>query len=187
MINQNSNLEEMNTDARLRELLQQNAQRGARLARLEFQSLLNELASGVLAKNHDFDLPSFEIADPSDAWTRPDFTGLPVPDAVDVPLGSIAYSSEMKDLPTIGIYCPAGAALANGLPKLLLDLNKRAFARLVFICQSIDIIPFLGRCGFCTMAQLEAPIEESFIWASKKFDVSEVRSALTAELLWQRQ
>lgn len=175
------------SDAIMRNLIQESARSGARLARLEFQALLQDLNNGALSRAYAFELPDFPGQPDDPISLIPDFAGRPMPDSLEVPLGAIAFSNEKKDLPTIGIYCPDDPGLVNALPRLLLDLNQRAFARLVFLCQSLEIIPFLGRYGFCFHVMGSTETEEDFLWASKKFGVSEVRSALSTELLWKRR
>lgn len=175
------------SDAIMRNLIQESARSGARLARLEFQALLQDINNGALSRSYTFELPDFPDQPDDPISLIPDFSGRPMPNSLEVPLGAIAFSNEKKDLPTIGIYCPDDPGLVNALPRLLLDLNQRAFAKLVFLCQSFEIVPFLGRYGFCFQVMDGAESDENFLWASKKFGVSEVRSALSTELLWKRR
>jgi hypothetical protein len=133
----------------VRRLLRENQQMGQRLAQYEFGKMQKELGNKEL-----FDL---EIQFPGIAPARtpriPPVTLDPVArrlPAINVPLGSIAWVQNPQTLPVLGIFVPdcPQATLRKALHGLLIAHATEPFARMVFICESLRPIPFLGRYKF---------------------------------------
>jgi hypothetical protein len=178
------------TLALLEKLTRQNTEHGERLALLEFQNLLRELESGR-AFDLEIDLPE-DFAPPDSIQSRQfsaaarggDYRDLK---PLDVPLGRVASVSDPTQLPVFGIYCPDGpkAELARDFFRLLSEHHRQPFARMVFICETLVAVPFLGRYGFAIHHLNAETLDDVMPDLEKKFAISEVRALADAQLLWQ--
>ena len=182
----------MSTDAstlgQLRRLARDNLRMGPRLAEYEYREMCRELENDALFDlNIDFgdEAPAGALHAPSilvDAAAR----RLPV---LNVPLGSIAWQAEPQRLPTLGIYLGDAApeALRQPFRDLMLAHHSQPFARLVFLCQGVRVVPFLGRYGFAVEHVGRQAVEDFAPRMRLRFGLTQIRELAGGRLLWKSE
>ena len=106
-------------------------------------------------------------------------------DQIPVPLGQIASPPRGPALPAIGILVPEvfDAAALAGLSSLLTEHHHRPFARPIFLCRSLGLLPILGRAGLAVRQMLGTDAEE-FAAAALRHGITQVRALADGRLLW---
>jgi len=169
----------------LRRLARENQEMGTRLASREFHSLLAELESAQL-----FDL---EIDFPNDPGPElmlpiladdPSFHRLP---RLNVTLGSVAWVDDPDSLPVLGIFVPDGkqAALRKALTSLMAEHYSKPFARFVFLCESLRLVPFFGRYNFTFEHLGKLPPSLAARRIHQRFGAEQIRDLVSGKLLWR--
>ena len=118
----------------------ENAELRERGARLEFQAMQYELASGqAFTLNVEFPsrkpVPAPSVSNIS-AVTRALAENPHLP-ALDIPLGRIAFSRVAETLPVIAMLCPDidSKSLAAYFLDMLEEHHRKPFAKLLFVCK----------------------------------------------------
>lgn len=162
------------------------AEARARLARFEFEAMLRDLRGpdpfGAPAR---FGARPGHRAGGGPAAARKHETAS-APPPLQVPLGSIAWSSDATRLAVLGVHCPdlPDAVLAAALTTVLGQHHRRPFARLVFVCDSFRPVVFLGRYGFATHVLGGESVADAGPWLARRFAISQIRALENAALLW---
>jgi len=167
----------------LRKLTEQAANRGPRLAQLEFESLCREIEAGgwqqlVLA----FDRPG---VGKGTLLSAPQIEASAPP--LRVPLGRIAWAPQPEQLPVVAIDVPAlpAADLAAQLLLLLSEHHRKPFMRLVFLCETAVPLALLGRYGFAVICRGETPAIDIARAEATRLELSELRQLSDAAVLWR--
>ncbi|MEO8243312.1 MAG: hypothetical protein ABI832_13470 [bacterium] len=167
----------------LRKLTEQAANRGPRLAQLEFESLLREIEAGgwqqlVLA----FDRPN--VGKGALLTPPPILAASPV---LQVPLGRIAWVPQPEHLPVVAIDVPALPAgdLTAQLLLLLSEHHRKPFMRLVFLSETTAPLALLGRYGFAVICRGDTPAIDIAQAEAARLKLSELRRLSDAAVLWR--
>ncbi len=160
-----------------------------RLARFEFQSLRRELSSASV-----FDLqvdvatrkadPVPEQAEPEMSMPAELLAGLP---QLPVPLGRIAWTKRPEDLQVAGILIDVAgddAALSSALLSLLTEHHRNPFARIVFLCRTLDPVHVLGRYGFLCHQVGRADPASIGALMQRRYGIQQIRSLDSGRKLW---
>ena len=75
------------------------------------------------------------------------------------------------------------AAALAGLSSLLTEHHHRPFARPIFLCRSLGLLPILGRAGLAVRQMLGTDAEE-FAAAALRHGITQVRALADGRLLW---
>lgn len=172
------------TPSNLRRLARENQDLGIRLAGYEYRAMLSELGQPEV-----FDLQIDFPGDASPELKVPLLTGvrevahLP---QLNVTLGTIAWVHDPEQLPVIGIHCPPvdPDRTREGLSALITAHHIKPFARFVFLCSNLRIVPLLGRYQFCyEHIGVSDPIQLANRLAHR-FNLSEIRNLVTGNRVW---
>lgn len=171
----------------LTRLARDNRRMGIRLAQLEFRELRAELANPSV-----FDLKiDFASAAPPQAPTLPFVLDRYAPHrlpVLNVPLGRIAWTDQPDSLPVIGVLCPDldHKVLRHALLDLLATHHAKPFAKLLFMCQALRPIPFLGRYGFAYEFLGNQGFENAARRAGLRYGAGEIRNLIDGKVIWRR-
>lgn len=104
-----------------------------------------------------------------------------------VSIGALAASERPEELPAIGILVTAdiGEGLEISLLRLLEEHHNKPFARLLFLCQRLDVLPFLGRYGFAYCEVTNPPDPNELAVIARKFGIEQVRHLSDGSLVWR--
>lgn len=160
-----------------------------RLAKIEFQNMLFELTTGDVGGGKLTTPARAAATVPDRAQGRiPGFAqGPQMPrQPLNVPLGRIAWAEAPGALPVIGIFCPAETkgTLADNLLNLLSEHHRKPFSRLLFICESLLLLPFLGRYGFAYHHLNGVGTNLVFTMLRQRYDLQQVRHLEDGMLIW---
>jgi hypothetical protein len=104
---------------------------------------------------------------------------------LNLPLGQIAYSETEALLPRVGILVrDVGASeLARPLLALLSEHHRSPFGKILFLLESLELAPFLGRYGFAIHHTAKAEISTFSARWSAEYGIGEIRCLLSGEAL----
>ncbi|WP_282092542.1 hypothetical protein [Epibacterium ulvae] len=175
--------------ALLRRLTHDNKTMGPRLAQLEFQNLSQELDQpGLFDLALDFPTIPPEVPQtfmPNIALT-PVAAHLP---ALNVTLGRTAWVEDPDDLPVVGIWIGdlGSTTLRPALKALLRKHYITPFARYVFLCETMRVIPFLGRYDFSYDYIGPASPLEAVKRLQIRYAMVQMRDLASGAALWKAQ
>ncbi len=174
------------TPAIVRKLLRDNQDLGRKLAQHEYNTLTAELGSANV-----FDL---SIDFPNDPAPDIDLPGLDsavelaqLP-RLDIPLGTVAWHHAPETLPIVGIFCPDAKPddIRAGLGALVAIHHSKPFARFLFLCESLRLVPLLGRYEFAyEFLGTRTPFEFGER-LNHRFGMTEIRDLVTSQLIWKQ-
>lgn len=168
----------------LRRLARDNQEIGKKLAQHEYELVIAELANPkVFNLEIDFpNAPAPEIRAPL-LFDEADVAHLP---RVNVTLGTVAWDVSPAKLPVVGIYCPAldHDTLREAVSALITAHFTKPFARFVFLCDDIRLVPLLGRYQF-TYEHIGAhDVMALAMRLRRRFGMQEIRDLVTGNRLW---
>ncbi len=139
----------LGSPALLRRLARDNQTMGPRLAQLEFQQMMRELANPTLF-DLVIDFPEQEKVRPLVLPTMAEHPMANRAPVLNVTLGRTAWNENPDSLPVVGIFISdhQHPATRPALAALMRQHHAAPFARFVFLCASMRPIPFLGRYEF---------------------------------------
>ncbi len=168
----------------LRQLARDNQELGRRLADHEYRAVIAELSSPeVFDLEIDFpDLPAPTLNIPLLTEER-EVAHLP---QLNVTLGTMAWVYDASRLPVIGIFCPPveTAGTREALSALLTAHYAKPFARFVFLCSDLRIVPFLGRYQLAYESLGRAEPNDVATRLARRFGMTEIRNLITGNRIW---
>jgi hypothetical protein len=173
--------------ALLLELSHDRRRQAEQLARHEFRLLMNDLQSGdfIYAPDSDFAAyspPPLEFNN-DHALCKAIYSGLPV---LNVPVGSIAFSANLTQLPCIGIQIIGDepGEIKRSLINLLSEHHHSPFCRPIFLCRRLDLLPFFRRFGFAVYYQKARWVHEDYELLQLRYGLTQIRSVVSGAVLW---
>lgn len=147
-----------------------------RLARAEFTLLLQELDRLAAAPP-----PPAPAGRGGEIGFIP--PGLP---PLPVPLGHIATAPRPETLPVVGVALPAADSdgCVSALTRLLSGHHASPFARLLFVAETLELLPLLGRYGFAVTRRPEGSLDDVGPYLAARFGMQQLRRLITADLIW---
>lgn len=170
--------------AQLRRLTAEHRAMAKRLAEIDYAAFMKELDDPAL-----FDL-AIEFDDPAQPFSTlpfdPEDPGLRRLPPIQVPLGKCAWAEDSVDLPVIGLHCAdlPSHQMRKSLRDVIRNLHQHPFARLVFLCRSLRLVPLVGRYGYAYEFLGGIPLEDIGPRLERRYGMVEIRELETGEKLW---
>lgn len=177
---------DVGSPALLRRLARENQMLGPRLAQLEFQQMMRELENPSLFELK-IDFPEQKSAPP---LTLPNLADHPMANrapVLNVTLGKTAWFEMPDSLPVVGIFVADHLQHETrlALAALLRQHYAAPFARFVFLCASMRIIPFLGRYEF-TYEYVSAQNPVTLARRLRlRYGMEQIRDLLNGQPIWR--
>ena len=170
--------------AQIRQMVRDQHEMGAKLAQYEFRAMMRELADPtVFELEIDFPNPPAPSFRPTLMTNGPEIRRLP---QLNVQLGAVAWHTNPQDLPTVGIFIPVAESdvLREALQSLITAHYTKPFARFVFLCESLRVVPILGRHQFTFEYLGTMPPSEAAMRLRYRFGIREILNLVTGNRLW---
>jgi hypothetical protein len=151
--------------------------------KLVFRNLVEDLQSDdFLYSLNGSQKYCYSEAKPLNEFEYPwEYSGLP---PMNVPLGQIAWTD--NELPVLGIHLGeiTGIDLKHAMLSLLSEHHRKPFCKFIFLCQNLNILPFLGRYQFAYQYKQQEWLSSDYIHLKHRYAMKQVRNIADGKTIW---